>query len=193
MKKLTVKQVARKGEDGLVFDGVDLSPLYRAVGELISRFSEVDLSLGILFADLVGARNRAAAVTGFHETRNIDAKIRTITVVGMQALPEDKLKEWNTLCSRLKSLASIRNRVAHWTIGQANGLDEVIEGIELYYGVVPPHWHRSSADVVWNEGQGTGAQPIDLKELDEEIERLIRLQTDLINFTIAVGDALKGE
>lgn len=101
----------------------ELDSLYRSIGEALGQWSQIEVLVSLLFANImkVGAPSAECILTSVH---SIDVRITILDRIGRlhwSRLSSDVQEIWEVLIERLISANRQRNELAHFSVVSSNG------------------------------------------------------------------------
>lgn len=97
----------------------ETTEFHAAIGAAIQRWTRVEMSLYLIFMELIRPpkRRQAAFSAAFHSIINFNSKLQMVDAAAAFSLEYRKdQKEWNAIVNSLGRLAKRRNALAHLTL-----------------------------------------------------------------------------
>jgi hypothetical protein len=99
----------------------DRRECFAAIGEALTEWSYMELSLAKLFCAAASAIDDEAAYRAFWTALSFEGKLK-MTDAAMQVVGDDSIREqWSELLDSLRSKAKKRNEIAHGTVMTFHG------------------------------------------------------------------------
>jgi hypothetical protein len=155
-----------------------------AVGRGIQAFASVEHGLSMVFASIMAPAERNASFVVLDVARHIDTKMRIVQAAASVQLNASELVGFNNLLNRCKTRATLRHKLAHWTVSFWPGVQTAEEARKLKVALCPPPASPDADPTFWGN-----EHPIFLKEIELFRENCNKLTLELFKFSIALDKA----
>ena len=151
-------------------------------------FSSIELGVGFIFASMLEPADRGISIVAISACRSFEAKMKLLDATAAAALKAKELRKWRGLSGRIGRKKEVRDKLAHWAVSHWPGASTTAQIKKMKPALVPPIWTAAHMRVMWLPQRERDVHPVFLRDLQTFNESVIRLTTDLFNFSIALSE-----